>query len=150
MATGSQFQKLLVVFVPAARQFRPFVGTGLALDDETCVVLQQRLLPEFVELEFGIGCNAFELGEARRVTKAADMASGDGVNQPIRALVLKVQHVHDDIGIEDDRSWLPLCFGGHRGKRLRKRCDNGCPGRFPPVESRDCLTRTVPPDQFFL
>ena len=112
-ATGRQFEEFLVVCVAAAGQYRHLASTGIALDDETGVVLQQGVLSSLVKLELRVGGDAFELGEARRIAETEDVAAANGMVQPARVLVLKVQHVHDDVGVEDDMQRLMRNFVGH-------------------------------------
>ena len=100
-AAGGQLQKLLVIGIAAARKGSIVSVGGFVPGDEAKIGSQQFILTCPVEIEFGIGGDALQFAEASSVAETEDMAPGYGVFQPVRARVLKMKHVHDNIGVEN-------------------------------------------------
>jgi len=107
VATGRQFQEFLIVLVAAAGQRRRLLACGFAHDDEAAIGPHQLILRFPIKRKFGVSGNAFKFGEAIRVAEATSAAFGNGLLKAICPCVVKMQHVHDDIGVQDN----PDCCG---------------------------------------
>ena len=99
-ATRGENQEFLVVGIAATRQRICLVRSPIAQLDQVTVVRQQRRLFAGAESERRVAGDAFELGEAVGVAETRRPAGQDGRFQRMRARVVEVQHVDDDVGVE--------------------------------------------------
>ena len=124
-AAGGQFEELLVVRVPAARQrvVRAVVhlGRGLiahlqngAAGGDQVVTSRRR------QSEFRVRGDALQFREARGVAEAMDAAGVDGRLQADRPAVVEMQHVHEDVGVEHRTDGYRGIGKGHMRKRLSR------------------------------
>ena len=104
--TRGEDQKFLVVTVAAAGQDELLARRGWKTGSQCLVALEQGCLLRRGEAKFRVGENALQFSQAFGVGQGVNLAGFDGLKERRRAAVGKMQHVHDDVGIEDEAQFF--------------------------------------------
>ena len=105
LAACCENQEFLIVCIAAARQGVGFIAFGIEQNGKVLVTCYQPGPPGRIKRELRVAGYSFKLSQAFLVRKALQSSLADSGFQRLCVPVVKVQHVHHDVGVKNEVHW---------------------------------------------
>ena len=105
LAACCENQEFLIVCIAATRQGVGFIAFGIAQKCNFFITGDQFRPPGRIKRELRIAGYSFEFSQALRVSKTLQSSLADSGFQRLCVPVVKVQHVHHDVGVKNEVHW---------------------------------------------